>query len=99
MSQGLVGLAAPVAPQWQERSFSDRKEAEPAVQAEPARQLPVRPASIHLEMIGRFVLGALAFLIVAYSAWFIAWYSGTQSGSGSPLPAPPYAGVISDMSK
>ena len=52
-----------------------------------------------VRMIGRFVVGALAFLLVGYSAWFIAWYSGTQSGNGSSLPTPPYAGVISDMSK
>jgi hypothetical protein len=50
-------------------------------------------------MIGRFLLGALAFLIIGYSAWFIAWYSGTQSGNGSTLPTPPYANVVAGMSK
>ncbi len=45
-------------------------------------------------MIGRFLLGALAFFVIGYSAWFIAWYSGTQSGNGSPLPKPPYANLI-----
>jgi hypothetical protein len=78
---------------------ADRQEAQPAPHAEPVHQLPLPPAFIHLQMIGRFILGALAFLIIGYSAWFIAWYSGTQSGNGSTLPAPPYAGVISDMSK
>lgn len=48
-------------------------------------------------MIARFFLGALAFLIVGYSVWFIAWYSGTQSGNGSPLPPPPYANVIANQ--
>jgi hypothetical protein len=72
----------------------------------PARNAEPPPTSFRgsprlfiYEMIGRFVLGALAFLIVGYSAWFIAWYSGTQSGNGSSLPAPPYAGVISNTSK
>jgi hypothetical protein len=78
---------------------ADGEEAEPAPEVEPAHQLPLPSAFIHLQMIGRFILGALAFLIIGYSAWFIAWYSGTQSGNGSTLPAPPYAGVISDMSK
>jgi hypothetical protein len=45
-------------------------------------------------VIGRYLLGALAFLVIGYSAWFIAWYSGTQSGHGSALPPPPYANVI-----
>ena len=48
-------------------------------------------------MIARFVFGALLFLIVGYSAWWIAWYSGTQSGNGSTLPTPPYANVISNQ--
>jgi hypothetical protein len=50
-------------------------------------------------MIARFFLGALAFLVIGYSAWFIAWYSGTQSGNGSTLPTPPYAGVLVSQSK
>jgi hypothetical protein len=50
-------------------------------------------------MIARYFFGALAFLVVAYSAWFIAWYSGTQSGNGSTLPTPPYANVIAGLSK
>ena len=44
-------------------------------------------------MFGRVVGGAILFLFVAYSAWWIAWYAGIQSG-GSSLPAPPYANVI-----
>ena len=50
-------------------------------------------------MIGRFVLGALAFMVIGYSAWFITWYSGVQSGHGSPLPPPPYASVLVDQAK
>ena len=65
----------------------------------PRTSFRCRPRLYICKMIGRFILGALAFLIIGYSAWFIAWYSGTQSGNGSTLPAPPYAGVISDMSK
>ena len=38
--------------------------------------------------------GALLFAFIGYAAWWIAWYAGTQS-SGSALPAPPYANVIS----
>jgi hypothetical protein len=49
-------------------------------------------------MIGRFFLGALAFIVIGYSAWFITWYSAVQSGHGSPLPTPPYANVIAGMS-
>jgi hypothetical protein len=45
-------------------------------------------------MIGRFVLGALAFLVIGYSAWFITWYAGIQSGHGSTLPTPPYSNLI-----
>ena len=44
-------------------------------------------------MIGRVIGGAILFLFVAYAAWWIAWYAGTQS-SGATLPAPPYANVI-----
>jgi hypothetical protein len=44
-------------------------------------------------MIGRYLLGALAFLVIGYSAWFIAWYSGAQSGHVT-LPEPPYANVV-----
>ena len=44
-------------------------------------------------MVGRVIAGAICFLFVAYAAWWIAWYAGTQS-SGSPLPEPPYANVI-----
>ena len=46
-------------------------------------------------MVGRFLFGALLFCVVGYSAWWIAWYSGTQS-AGSTLPAPPYANLIVD---
>jgi hypothetical protein len=49
-------------------------------------------------MIGRFFLGALAFAVIGYSAWFITWYSGVQSGHGSPLPTPPYANVVVGLS-
>jgi hypothetical protein len=48
-------------------------------------------------MIARFVFGALLFLVVGYSAWWIAWYSGTQSGNGSTLPTPPYANMIANQ--
>ena len=48
-------------------------------------------------MIARFVFGALLFIVVGYSAWWIAWYSGTQSGNGSTLPTPPYANVIANQ--
>jgi hypothetical protein len=50
-------------------------------------------------MIGRFFLGAIAFLAIGYSAWFITWYSGVQSGHGSPLPPPPYSSVLVDQAK
>jgi hypothetical protein len=49
-------------------------------------------------MIGRFFVGTLAFIVVGYSAWFIAWYSGVQSGHGSPLPTPPYASAVAGLS-
>jgi hypothetical protein len=49
-------------------------------------------------MIGRFLLGTLAFIVIGYSAWFITWYSSVQSGHGSPLPTPPYANVIVGLS-
>jgi hypothetical protein len=51
------------------------------------------------KMIGRFLLGALAFLAIGYSAWFITWYSGVQSGHGSPLPPPPYSSVLVEQAK
>jgi len=44
-------------------------------------------------VIGRVIGGAVCFLFVAYAAWWIAWYAGTQS-SGSALPPPPYANLI-----
>jgi hypothetical protein len=47
-------------------------------------------------MIGRYVLGALAFFVIGYSAWFIAWYSGSQAGH-SALPPPPYANVVANQ--
>jgi len=50
-------------------------------------------------MIGRYLLGMLAFVIVGYSAWFITWYAGVQSGHGSPLPPPPYSSVLVDQAK
>lgn len=45
-------------------------------------------------MIARFFFGALLFLLVGYSAWWIAWYAGVQSNHGSTLPEPPYANVL-----
>jgi hypothetical protein len=58
---------------------------------------PLMRLSIQV-MIGRFFVGTLAFIVVGYSAWFIAWYSGVQSGHGSPLPTPPYASVVAGLS-
>jgi len=51
------------------------------------------------KMIGRFFLGTLAFVIIGYSAWFITWYAGVQSGHGSPLPPTPYSSVLVDQAK
>lgn len=45
------------------------------------------------EMIVRVFVGAILFLVIGYSAWWIAWYAGSQS-SGSSLPEPPYANLI-----
>jgi hypothetical protein len=44
-------------------------------------------------MIARVFVGAILFLVIGYSAWWIAWYAGSQS-SGSSLPEPPYANLI-----
>jgi hypothetical protein len=63
----------------------------------PFARFRINPRLSIPRMVGRFVFGALLFLVVGYSAWWIAWYSGTQSGSGSTLPTPPYANVIANQ--
>src|ERR1700716_3230506 len=50
-------------------------------------------------MIGRFFLGALAFMVIGYAVWFITWYSAVQSGHGSPLPPPPYSSLLVDQAQ
>ena len=60
----------------------------------PFASFPTKPRLSIPRMIARFVFGALLFIVVGYSAWWIAWYSGTQSGNGSKLPTPPIAHVL-----
>jgi hypothetical protein len=47
-----------------------------------------------LRAIGALIL----FAAVAWAAWWIAWYAGTQS-SGATLPPPPGAGALANRGR